>query len=165
MALDAGFEADCPYGPGGVLIDQIVEVDAGRSRVVARFPTSPDLPLIRAQRTHPVLHPPHVAAGLMIHLTGIMGYAHAYFIEGLRHADGWVGYGVRIHRARFHKIAGVESPLFCEVQGLSTRRIGHRCFGRYHFEFRQEGHRIYDGDQSALWLKLETDAPASTKEL
>lgn len=153
MAMDAAFEADCPYGPGGLLIDDILEVDRDRGRVLARFPTSAELPLVQAQRVHPVKHPRHVAAGLMIHLTGIMGYAHAYFIEGLRHADGWVGYGVRIKQARFHKLAHVDAPMELEVVGPPSRQLGDKRFGHYRFEFRQEGALIYDGEQSAMWLK------------
>jgi len=27
----------------------------------------------------------------MVHVTGMLGFAHAYFVLGLRHADGWIG--------------------------------------------------------------------------
>jgi 3-hydroxymyristoyl/3-hydroxydecanoyl-(acyl carrier protein) dehydratase len=155
--LDPAFAADCPYGPEGLLIDDITLVDTERGRVVARFPTSDDLPFVRAQRTHPVRHPRHVAAGVMIHLTGIMGYAHAYFIEGLRHADGWVGYGVRIRQARFLKLAHTNSPMELMIEGPPTRRLGNKRFGHYHFEFRQDGDLIYDGAHSAMWLRPEAE--------
>lgn len=151
--LDPNFAADCPYGESGLLIDEILLVDVAAGRVRARCPTSPELPLTSAQRVHPIEHPRHVAAGLMIHLTGIMGYAHAYYIEGLRHADGWVGYGVRIRQARFHRLAHVDAPMTLEVRGPPSRRMGDKRFGHYEFEFRQDGELVYDGSQSAMWLR------------
>lgn len=155
MAIDPLFADDCPYGPEGLLIDAFLEIDVAGGRIVARLPTSADLPLVRAQRVHPVKHPRHVAAGIMIHLTGIMGYAHAYHVDGLRHADGWVGYGVRIKQARFHKLAHVDSPMELEVAGPPSRKLGDKRFGHYRFEFRQDGAVVYDGEQSAMWLRPE----------
>jgi hypothetical protein len=32
-----------------------------------------------------------VSGGLILHLTGIAGIAHAYYVLGLRHRDGWIG--------------------------------------------------------------------------
>jgi len=162
MAMDPDFAADCPYGADGLLIDEILEVDVAGGRVVARFPTSPNLPLVAAQRVHPVKHPRHVAAGLMIHLTGIMGYAHAYYLEGLRHADGWVGYGVRIKQARFHKLAHTDAPMTVSVTGPPSRRIGDKRFGHYTFEFHQQGALVYDGVQSAMWLRPGASGQSST---
>jgi hypothetical protein len=47
MPLDPAFVADAPYGPGGLLLDAIVELDLDASRIVARMPTSDELPLTR----------------------------------------------------------------------------------------------------------------------
>lgn len=63
--------------------------------------TSDELPLTRTQRAHPVFHLRHVSGGLMVHMTGMMGFAHAYYVLDLRHRDGRIGYGGRIHGARF----------------------------------------------------------------
>ena len=38
MALDPAFVADCPYGPGGMLLDDLLIVDPEGGRVVARMP-------------------------------------------------------------------------------------------------------------------------------
>lgn len=60
MPLDPDFVADSPYGPGGLLLDDILEVDRDRGLVVARMPTSADLPLTREQRSDPHRHPAHL---------------------------------------------------------------------------------------------------------
>lgn len=152
--LDEALVADCPYGPEGIFIDEILEVDVAQRRVVARMPTCEELPLTRAQRVHPVRHPRHVAAGLMVHVTGIMGYLHLYLVEGLRHRDGWSGFGVRIHEARFSRVAHVGPPLELSVECAGSRRVGERLFSRYRFQFRQEGELFYRSEQSAVWSKV-----------
>jgi hypothetical protein len=78
MPLDPDFVADCPYGPGGLLLDDILSVDKERGHIVARMLTHDDLPLTREQRAHPVRHPHHVSGGLIVHMTGLIGFVHAY---------------------------------------------------------------------------------------
>ena len=111
MGLDPGFIADCPYGPDGLLLDDIVTIDRDASTIVATMATRPDLPLTREQRAHPERHPHHVSGALMIHATGILGFAHAYFVLDLRHADGWIGYGTHIHAARFRRMGKIGPPM------------------------------------------------------
>jgi hypothetical protein len=152
--LDAGFVADCPYGPGGLLIDEVLEIDLEKSMVRVRMPVHPDLPLTREQRNHPVFHPPHLSGGLMVHMTGMVGFVHAYYVFGLRHTDGWVGYGVRIHDARFHNLGEMHVPLVLEGRSTNARKSPTRILARYAFAFRQGGKLIYEGDQTALWTKL-----------
>jgi hypothetical protein len=43
--LEAEFVADCPYAPEAILFDEIVEIDRGAGRIVARMPTHDRLPL------------------------------------------------------------------------------------------------------------------------
>lgn len=152
--LDPDFVADCPYGPGGLLIDAVLEVDAARSLVKARLPTSGELPLTREQRNHPVLHPAHVSGGLMVHLTGMVGFVHAYYLLGLRHREGWVGYGVRIHGARFHALASPGEPLILTGWMTHARKGPTRILARYGFEFHQGETLVYEGDQTAMWQKV-----------
>src|SRR5258707_15889858 len=137
MPLDPEFVADCPYGPGGLLIDELLLVDAERSLVRARMPTFDELPLTREQRAHPVRHPRHVAGGLMVHMTGMLGFVHAYYVLGLRHADGWVGYGAKIHSARFKALAPPGEPLILECRAKQMRRGDTSVFARYEFAFTQ----------------------------
>lgn len=161
MALDPAFVEDSPYDPDGLMIDEILQVVEAEHRIVARVPVSPHMPLTRHQRVHPVRHPIHVAAGVMVHLTGIMGFVHAYHFHGLRHREGWSGYGVRIHGARFLNVAHVDAPLHLSAREISCRKVGHRIFSRYAFEFTQDGRAVYDSEQSALWFhadRLAADA-------
>ncbi len=158
MALDPAFVADCPYGPGGLLIDDIIEIDEANGRVVAQFPTSTSLPLTREQRNHPVRHPAHVSGGLMVHMTGMVGFVHAYYVLGLRHADGWIGYGVRIHDARFAALASPGAPMLLEARATRVRHIREQYFARYRFHFTQAGTTIYEGDQTAIWQRV-TEQP------
>lgn len=155
MALDPDFAADAPYGPGGLLFDEVVEVDRDSGRVVVRMPTSDDLPLTRAQRTHPRRHPRHVSGGLMVHMTGMVAFAHAYYVLDLRHRDGWIGYGGKIHHARFRALAPPGEPMLLECQPKVVRRGAARILARYDFCFRQSDTVIYEGDQTAMWMRVE----------
>ncbi len=152
MPLDPEFVADCPYGPGGILLDEIVKVDRDASLIVARMPTHSDLPLTREQRNHPTLHPAHVSGGLMVHMTGMVGFAHAYYVLDLRHADGWIGYGARINSARFHSLASPGEPILIECKATQVRRGSVNVLARYAFRFHQGSTLVYEGDQTALWL-------------
>lgn len=154
MALDPAFANDCPYGPGGLLIDDVVEVDMEGSRVIARMPTHDDLPLTREQRAHQLRHPRHVSGGLMVHMTGMVGFVHAYYVLGLRHSEGWIGYGGRIHSARFRAMATPGEPLLLECRATQLRKSETKILARYDFAFRQAGTLVYEGDQTALWLKV-----------
>ena len=154
MPLDPAFVDDCPYGPGGLLLDELLEVDRDRSRVVVRMPTHAELPLTREQRAHPLYHPRHVSGGLMVHMTGMVGFVHAYYVLDLRHADGWIGYGGRIHDARFRALAEPGEPLILEGPATKQRKGAERCFARYRFRFTQGDTLVYESDQSAMWMRI-----------
>ena len=153
--IDPEFVADCPYGPGGLLIDEITRIDKAESLVIARMPTHDELPLTREQRAHPTRHPRHVSGGLMVHMTGMVALAHAYYVLGLKHADGWIGYGGRIHSARFKALARPGRPLALECRATQLRQTPTSCLGRYAFRFLQDDALVYEGDQTALWQKIE----------
>lgn len=156
MPLAPEFLADCPYGPGGLLIDDIVEIDRDTSKLVALMPTRADFPLTRDQRAHPQRHPHHVSGALMIHATGILGFAHAYFILDLRHADGWIGYGTHIHAARFRRMGKIGPPMTLACTATNVRKIKGSILARYAFRFEQDGDLVYEGDQTALWTRVAT---------
>lgn len=160
MPIDPDFVADCPYGPGGLLIDEILELDPEASRIVARMPTFDELPLTREQRVHPIRHPRHVSGGLMVHMTGMVAFAHAYFLLGLRHSEGWIGYGARIHSARFRALAIPGDPLHLECRATKLRKGEERALGRYELRFTQNGKLVYEGDQTAMWMKVGDTLPA-----
>lgn len=154
MALDPDFVADCPYLPSGLFIDDIVSIDKDTSTVVARVSTHEDLPLVRDQRAHAKLHPRHLNGGLMIHMTGMVGFAHAYYLLGLRHADGWIGYGTHVHSGRFRKLGKIGPPVLLNCRATSVRKIGSAIFARYDLRFTQEDEVVYEGDQSAIWTRV-----------
>ena len=161
MAMDPEFVADCPYGPGGLLLDEVLTIDPDAQLVRARMPTHDELPLTREQRAHPVFHPRHVSGGLMVHMTGMVAFVHAYYLLGLKHRDGWIGYGARIHSARFRALARPGDPLVLECKAVQLRQTPTSVFARYAFRFTQGDVLVYEGEQSALWTKVvPTEAAA-----
>jgi hypothetical protein len=139
-----------------MFLDELIEVDKAASRVVVGMPTSAELPLTRAQRTHPVHHPPHLNGGLLVHMAGVSAYVHFYYVFGRRHADGWVGYGTRIHNARFVALAPPGEPLIISCTCTQAREGATRILARYDFVFTQAGNPVYRSDQSAVWVHTGT---------
>lgn len=156
---DAAFMADLPYHPDVLFLDELQELDRAEGRVRCRMPTHDDLPLTRSQRAHPVRHPRHVAGALMLHLTGMLGFVHAYYLLGLRHQDGWIGYGTHVHGARFRKLVQPGTPIDAVCQATRTRIGTLRTIVRYRFEFRHEGAICYQGDQTAVWMRVDVRRP------
>lgn len=161
MPLEPEFLADCPYAPTGLLIDEILEIRAEDHFVAARMPTHEELPLTREQRVHPVRHPRHVSGGLMVHMTGMVAFIHAYYVLGLRHSEGWIGYGARITSARFHALAPPGEPLRLECRATQVRKSAKTVLARYSFRFLQGDKLVYEGDQTALWSRVEHAAEAA----
>ena len=152
--LDPAFVADCPYAPEAILFDEILETDAAAGLVVARMPTHARLPFTALQRAHPERHPLHVSGAVMVHVTGMLGFAHAYFVLGLRHADGWIGYGTHIADARYGRLATIGPPLRLECRATQVRRIRGSIYVRYAFRFEQEGEVVYESEQGAVWRRV-----------
>jgi hypothetical protein len=152
--LDPRFVADCPYVAEAILFDEIVELDRDSGRLLARMPTHERLPLTDLQRADPVKHPRHVSGALMIHLTAMLGFAHAYFVLSLRHADGWIGYGTHIHAARYGRLARIGPPLVLECRATQVRRIRGSIYVKYAFRFEQEEALIYESEQGAVWRRV-----------
>jgi 3-hydroxymyristoyl/3-hydroxydecanoyl-(acyl carrier protein) dehydratase len=161
MPLERAFLDDCPYLEEGILIDEILEIRKEDGFVAVRMPTHEDLPITRTQRAHPVRHPRHVSGGLMVHMTGMVAFVHAYYVLGLRHADGWVGYGARIRSARFHALARPGEPLRLTCIPTQLRRGDKTVLARYDFKFYQGETLVYEGDQTALFTRIEEGASAT----
>ena len=154
MPLDPEFVADFFYGPGGLLIDEVLAIDKqGFGRVVVRMPTHDELPITREQRAHPIRHPRHISGGLIVHMTGVAGFAHAYYVLGLRHAAGWIGYGGRIYSGKFLALSPPGEPILIECTATQVRRLPKSIFARYLLTFTQSGKVVYQGDQSAMWVR------------
>ncbi|MFO0755769.1 MAG: hotdog fold domain-containing protein [Byssovorax sp.] len=162
---DAAFMADLPYDPEVLLFDEMLELDREKNLIRCRMHTHDELPLTRSQRAHPRLHPRHVAGGLMVHATGMLGFVHAYYMLGLRHHEGWIGYGTHIHKVVFRKLVVPGTPIDA-VCSVVRARIGQvRHLVRYRFDFFHEGALCYEGEQTAVWLKIDPNDPAATASL
>jgi hypothetical protein len=157
---DAAFVADLPYDPEVLFFDELLELDEDKSRIRCRMPTDQPMPFVGAQRAHPVFHPRHVAGAVMVHATGMLGFVHAYYLLGLRHREGWIGYGTHIHRVVFRKLVPPGSPILATCEATRSRIGKVRHMIRYAFEFRHEGDVCYEGDQTAVWLRVD-DTPVS----
>lgn len=140
------------YGPEAFLVDEVTRLDIERREIQAVMDTRRDLPFARQQRTD-ANNPPHVAVGEILMATGSMGSLHAWFFHGCRWADGWTGFGNRIHRADFKAFALIGPPLEMVSRETRTRAGTRRLVIRYEFEFRQRGTLVYYGDQSAMFFK------------
>jgi hypothetical protein len=143
------------YREDAFLVDEIRSIDPASRRIEALMDAGRPLPIAPHQRTGPG-HPPHVSAAELLMITGNLGCLHAWIYHGCRWEEGWSGFGNRIHRADFKRIARVDAPL--ELESRESRgRIGERRLVlRYDFHFRQHGELVYVGDQTAMFVK---DAP------
>lgn len=152
--FDQDFLDDLPYDPEVLLFDQLLELDRGGSTVACRMPTPATLPFTRSQRVHPKKHPAHVAGSVIVHATGMLGFIHSYFVLGLRHREGWTGYGSNIHDASFRNLASLGPPVEARCTATKVRAGKTRYVVRYRFEFTQDGEVCYRGDQSAFWMNV-----------
>jgi len=157
--FDPAFLADLPYSPEVLFFDRLLELDPEKKLVRCRMPTDVPLPLTESQRVHPVRHPKHVAGAVMVHATGMLGFVHAYYLLGLRHHEGWIGYGTHLHRAVFRKLVPPGTPIEGTCRAVRERIGKVRHFVRYAFEFTHEGQLCYESEQSAVWLKVDDDTP------
>ncbi len=134
------------------LVDEIVRLDTKKREVDALLDTTRLLPLTNYQRVQPG-HPTHVNGGDIIMVTACMGCIHAWFFHGVRWDEGWTGFGKRIHRADFKRLADVGAPVTLRSRETNSRIGARRMVLRYEFEFRQGEDLIYYGDQSAMFFK------------
>jgi 3-hydroxymyristoyl/3-hydroxydecanoyl-(acyl carrier protein) dehydratase len=159
--FDEAFLADLPYAPDVLFFDRILHIDPDKSRVVCRMPTDVDLPLTSSQRAHPVRHPRHVAGAVMVHASGMLGFVHAYYLLGVRHHEGWIGYGTHLHRVVFRKLVPPGDPIEATCTATRARLGKTRHFVRYSFEYRHQGALCYEGDQSAVWINVNAEGSAA----
>jgi len=140
------------YHEEAFLVDEVLVVDREERRLEARFDTTRPLPFAALQRVSDE-HPAHVSAAEMLMITGGLGCLHAWLFHGCRWDEGWAGFGNRIHRADFKRLASIGPPLELASRETRTRVGPRRVVLRYDFRFRQEGKLVYAGDQSAMFVK------------
>jgi hypothetical protein len=155
--FDQDFLDDSPYDPSVLLLDRLIELDPRRGLVRCRMPTAPSDPFTAAQRNDPVRHPPHVSGAAILQATASLGFVHAYYLLGLRHRDGWIGYGTHIHRAVFRQLISPGTPVDATCVATRIREEADRYAIRYRFDFRADGRRCYEGDQTAFWFRTSSD--------
>lgn len=143
------------YTEEAFLIDEIRLLDESHARIEAVLETTRPLPFARCQRVDE-RHPAHVSGAELLMATGSLGCLHAWFFHGCRWDEGWAGFGNRIHRADFKRLARLGPSI--ELRSHETRsRVGaERIVSRFEFEFLQEGELVYVGDQSAMFVKNRT---------
>jgi 3-hydroxymyristoyl/3-hydroxydecanoyl-(acyl carrier protein) dehydratase len=152
VKFDQAFLDELLYDPEVLVLDELLEVDPERSLVRATLEVTPELPLTAQQRVSKH-HPRHLAGGLILHATGSLGFVHAYYVLGLRTSEGWSGYGTHIHRAVFRGLIEPGDRVEAECRATRVRLGTERHVVRYAFDFRREGKRVYEGDQTAMWFK------------
>ena len=140
------------YREEAFLVDEILRLDPVAREIAALLDTTRPLPFAAQQRTDDN-HPAHVAAGEILMATGGLGCMHAWFFHGCYWDEGWVGFGNRIHRADFKAIARIGPPLRLESRETRARAGSRRVVLRYEFRFWQEETLVYQGDQTAMFLK------------
>ena len=146
------FLATFLYREQAFLVDEIRSIDPEDRRIEALMDADRPLPIAPHQRVGPG-HPAHVSAAELLMITGNLGCLHAWIYHGCRWDEGWSGFGNRIHRADFKRIARVDAPLELESRESRSRIGERRIVLRYDFHFRQDGELVYVGDQTAMFVK------------
>lgn len=150
-ALDR-FRESYFYEDAAILVDELLEADEEARRLVARLDTRRPLPFGDLQRVRDG-HPRHLAGGDILMATAALGSLHAWLFHGVRWEDGWVGFGSRIHRGDFRRLARVGPSLELRCREARSRRGAGRLVIRYEFDFSQRGETVYVGDQTAIFLR------------
>ncbi|MBY0400293.1 hypothetical protein K2X89_08365 [Myxococcota bacterium] len=140
------------YTGDAFFVDELTRVDPATRTLEGVLDTTRPFPLSRCQRTSP-LHPAHVSAAELLMATGSLGCLHAYLFHGCRWDEGWAGFGNRVHRADWKRLALIGPPILLESRETRTRVGSRRIVLRYEFRFRQSGELVYLGDQSAMFVK------------
>jgi len=140
------------YRDEAFFVDEVVAMDAEEHTIEARLDTTRDLPFAAQQRIGPS-HPAHVSAAELLMATGSLGCMHAYFFHGCRWDEGWTGFGNRIHRADFKKLALIGPPLRLQSRESRAREGARRVLLRLEFRFWQDDGLVYFGDQSAMFIR------------
>jgi hypothetical protein len=145
------------YREEAFLVDEVLSIDRDAHALVATLDTTRNLPFASCQRVGPG-HPAHVAGAELVMATGSLGCMHAWFFHGCRWDEGWTGFGNRIHRADFKRLARIGPPLRLESKESRSRVGARRVVIRFDFRFWQDDELVYVGDQSAMFLRdLELD--------
>jgi len=146
------FLASFMYREDAFLLDEVLAMDREAGAISALLDTRRELPFAARQRVGPG-HPAHVSGAELVMATSSLGCLHAWFFHGCRWDEGWAGFGSRIHRADFKKLARIGPPVRLESRETRTRVGSRRVVLRFEFHFWQEDALVYTGDQSAMFVR------------
>lgn len=146
------FLATFLYREPAFLVDEVLKMDQEKGFIEARMDTLRPLPFSAEQRVG-ANHPAHVSGAEIIMITGSLGCMHAWFFHGCHWDEGWAGFGNRIHRADFKRLADLGPPLRLESRETRCRVGARRVVLRLAFDFWQEDELIYTSEQSAMFFK------------
>jgi hypothetical protein len=153
--LPQAFLDDMPYDPDLLKFEELLEVDEEKSLIRVAWRTRVDDVVTRSQRNHPLLHPPHVAGALMVQATAMLGFVHGYYLLGIRHHEGWIGYGTHMEKTVFRKLVPPGALIACTCWARRKRLGQVRHFVRYGFTFHHDGDVCYESEQAAMWIRVE----------
>jgi len=145
------FVRESLYAPDAWFIDELLLLDEVSGVIRARTDTTRLGFLVDAQRDVPG-HAKHLPGAIAIQITGTLGQLHATFLQNLRPSDGWVGFGTHLRMARFPRMGTIGPPLEVEATVTRSRVIRGTIFNDYRFAFTQEGHLVYESEQTAAFF-------------
>lgn len=158
--LDDDLLDHSPYARAAFLLDELLELDLEQGAVLCSMRTdAPGIPLVADTRPLPGAGAHHLPGAVLVHLTGMMGLVHLHHIQACRYREGWIGYGVRIHRAEVVEPTRVGPPLLLKAKMTHRRVSAGRQVIRYHFHFHQDGRLVYLGDQTAIFQRMGPEDP------
>ena len=140
------------YREAAFLVDEVMKMDSEQRFIEAQMDTLRPLPYSAEQRVGRN-HPAHVSGAEILMITGSLGCMHAWFFHGCHWDQGWAGFGNRIHRADFKRLASLGPPLRLESRETKSRVGARRVVLRLAFDFWQDDDLIYTSEQSAMFFK------------
>jgi hypothetical protein len=155
MSFPDDFEREALYTRPAWVLTRLEAIRPG-GEVVAEIDTAQLSPLlapwVEAQQVGPA-HPRHVPGALLVQATATLGNLHAVYVLGLRPSEGWAGFGTHLRRARFGRLGRFGPPIRATLSPLRARQLRGTWFTDYAFLFEQEGHPLYESEQTAAWTR------------
>ena len=158
MPLPPDFAGECLYSEDAWFLHDLIELDEEKGIVVASLDTTKIGAMVDAQQPWPG-HEKHLPGAVAIQMTGTLGNLHAVYCLGLRPSQGWVGYGVTVNKARFHRLAHIGPPVEARCEATRVRRLAGQVFVSYTFTFSQNGEPVYESQQMATWFNATETGP------
>lgn len=146
----ADFASECLYAPSHWFVHELTTLDRAAGRVVGEIDTTQLGGYDAAQRLVGA-HEAHVPGAVMIQVTGTLGNLHATYVLGLKVSEGWVGYGTHVKEAKFKRLARIGPRVIASLSEQKRRQWQGAWFLTYAFRFEQEGHVVYESEQTAVW--------------